>query len=278
MRVVNNLFTRLLSYALYVSLGMYAGCSGGSDPEPVDCDASDLAINLVADVDPQSCAVTNGSVEVSATGGRSPYQFRIGNGTFGNAAIFSNLSGGSYNVSVRDKDGCIRSLGVTLVTPGAPVANETDFAEDTQCLPPHNGSITMNISGGSGTYQYKLDNGAFGASNVFENVKGGFHAVTVMDEANCQIVVNLTVPKGETGIDYDGDILPILEVRCQHTGCHPQNGDWFDYDVAKANALKIKAQTANGNMPKDPQPGGDLTASEKAMIACWVDDGAPKNN
>lgn len=42
-----NKLLKLSAYGLCISLWFYTGCSRGDEPEPVDCDKSDLAINLV---------------------------------------------------------------------------------------------------------------------------------------------------------------------------------------------------------------------------------------
>lgn len=145
----------------------------------------------------------------------------------------------------------------------------------TDCLSP-NGSITANVTGGTTPYEYKIGSGEFGTSSVFSNLKAGSYTITVEDDAGCSITMNASVAS-DTGITYNGDILKIFEAKCQFAGCHPSNGNWFDYNTAKGKAATIKSFTGNGTMPKSPQPGGPLSANEKALIACWVDDGAPEN-
>lgn len=273
-----NKILKLSSYALCLSLLFYAGCSGGDEPKPFDCDTSDLEINLVTDSDPTSCAVNDGSIEVSASGGKSPYQFKLNNGSFGSSATFSNLGAGSFSVTVKDGNGCQQEItGIVLSAPSGPVAGATIVVDQTDCLSP-NGSITVNITGGTEPYEYKIGTNAFGSSPTFTDLKAGNYVVTVLDDANCSLTINASVAS-ETGITYDGDILQIFEAKCEFSGCHPANGDWFTYSTAFANRNIIKTKTGDGSMPKGgaSAPGGALTASQKALIACWVDDGAPQN-
>lgn len=269
---------RLIPLALYASLIVYASCSGSDEPKPFDCADSDLVLALATngDVDPTTCSSDNGSIEVLATGGKSPYKYAIGTGGFGNSAIFPNLGAGSFNITVRDANDCTKDITVILTAPGAPTAT-VDKTEDTNCIAPGNGTITVAASGGSGTYEYQLDAGAFVSNPVFQNVRSGNHTITVKDEEDCTVTINTNVTKGITGVDYVNDILPIFQAKCNFAGCHPDNGDWFTYSVAKGKATEIKSLTGNGTMPKSPQPGGSLSAAQVAMIACWVDDGAPEN-
>lgn len=273
-----NKIYRLVPVVIYISIVLYAGCSGSDEPKPVDCSKSDLAITLATngEIDPTTCSSNNGSIQVEAAGGKGPYEFAIGTGSFGNSSLFSNLGAGTYSITVRDANECTQDLIATLEAPGAPSAT-VDKTEDTNCTAPGNGTITVAASGGTGTYEYKLDGGAFVANPLFQNVASGNHTITVRDEDDCTVTINTTVTKGITGVDYVNDILPIFQQKCNFTGCHPDNGDWFTYSVAKGKAAEIKSLTGSGTMPKSPQPGGALTATQKALIACWVDDGAPEN-
>lgn len=271
---------QLLPLALYASLLVYAGCSGNDDPKPFDCAKTDLAITLATngDIDPTSCTSNDGSIQVTAAGGKEPYTYAIGTGTFSNSASFTGLGAGSFSVTVKDANSCTKILNVSLTTPGAPTVNLEKTA-DTNCTSPGNGTITVEASGGTGPYTYKLDGGAFVSNPLFENVRSGTHTIIVKDNEACTITLNTSVEKGVTGIDYVNDILPILQSKCNFPSCHPDNGDWFTYSVAKANAAGIKSRTASGSMPKggSSAPGGALSSTQLAKIACWVDDGAPEN-
>ncbi|HMV09823.1 MAG TPA: SprB repeat-containing protein [Cyclobacteriaceae bacterium] len=275
-----NKILRLLPFVLYASLLVYAGCSGSDEPKPFDCARTDLAISLATngDVDPTSCTSNDGSITVAATGGKEPYTFAVGTGSFGSSASFTGLGAGTFSITVKDANNCTKDIDVSLTAPGVPTVT-IEKTEDTNCTSPGNGTITVDASGGTGPYTYKLDGGAFVSNPLFENVRSGSHTVVVKDNEACTITISTTVDKGVTGIDYVNDILPILESKCNFPGCHPDNGDWFTYSVAKTNAANIKSQTGSGKMPKggSSAPNGALSASQIAKIACWVDDGAPEN-
>jgi|SRR5690606_1277541 hypothetical protein len=267
---------RLLSVVAIGCVMVYVSCSSGDEPEPFDCSTSDLAIQLVDKSDPTECGSNNGSIQVSASGGQGPYQYKIGTGAYGSNATFTSLTGGSYSITVKDSKGCEKQLGpaVVLTAPAGPVAGASDIEAQTNCLSP-NGSITVNVTGGMLPYQYKLGSGTFGSEATFSGLSAGNYVVTVKDETGCFININASVASN-TGITYNGDILTIFQAKCQFAGCHPDNGNWFDYNTAKANAAAIKANTSSGNMPKGgaSAPGGALTADQIKLIACWVDSGA----
>lgn len=275
--VLMKSFLKLTSYLLCISLCFYTGCASNDEPEPFDCSTSDLDLNVSASTDPTSCLAEDGSITVLATGGEEPYQYQIGTGAFVSANVFIGLGAGVFIITVKDKNGCTSEATETLVLPGAnPLAATFDTTEDNECLS-NNGTITINATGGTPPYEYKLGSGGFVLTSLFENVGNGNQTVIVRDADGCTITLGVNVPRGNTGTTYVDDILPILTAKCQFSGCHPDNGNWFDYNTAKNNAGNIKTRTGNGTMPKSPQPGGALTADQKALIACWVDDGAPQN-
>lgn len=270
--------SKLASVALLAIVLTYAACSSNDDPKPADCSTSDLAISLASKNNPASCSTSNGTIVVSATGGAAPYQFKINTGTFGSVSTFTNLGGGSFDITVRDANNCEKVLSsVTLNAPSAPVAGASTIVPHTDCLSP-NGSITVNISGGSPPYQYKLGTGSFGSSNSFSQLKAGNYTITVQDNSNCSITVNGVVANNTT-ISFQTQINTILAANCATSGCH--NGDnganrnWTVFSNVQTNAANIKSRTGARTMPPPGSP--QLTQSQIDLIACWVDAGAQNN-
>jgi len=272
-RTTSSVIGSLCAIAVIAQL---ASCVSNDLPEANDCSLSDLGITLATKSDVSGCAVQDGSATLEATGGKAPYQFSINGGSFGTSNIFSGLEAGSYTFVVKDQNGCERILtpNVVIGSPEGPVIGESVVVGDSGC-DSDDGSITVSASGGTGTLSYSLNGTDFQAANSFDNLHTGQYIITVKDEGGCSSTVNETVPS-ETGITYAEDILPIFQAKCQFSGCHPTNGNWFDYAVASANAQLIKTRTGNGSMPRAPQPGGALSEEQIAIIACWADNGTPE--
>jgi archaellin len=271
-----NLFLYRLSWAaLILSFLIYSGCASNDEPQPVDCNISDLAITLTSKADPASCNTNNGSIIVSATGGAAPYQYKLNSGAFGSTTTFNNLGGGSFSVTVKDKNNCERMLSaISLNAPASPVPAASTITNNTNCASP-NGSITVNVSGGIPPYEYKIGTGAFVSSNIFSSLKGGNYIITVQDDADCLITINNTVPS--TAVSFQTQIKEILELNCIKSGCH--NGDngadrnWSIFSNVQNKATNIKSRTTSGTMP----PSGALPQNQIDLIACWVDNGAQNN-
>jgi gliding motility-associated-like protein len=64
------------------------------------------------------------------------------------------------------------------------------------CTGVNNGAVTINVSGGTGAYQFALNGGTFQNGNTFNNLQTGSHTVTVKDAANCAGNVTFTITAG----------------------------------------------------------------------------------
>ena len=150
------------------------------------------------------------------------------------------------------------SVGVSSITP-APCGERS-------------GGLTAVASGGSGGYRFKINDGPFQESGVFNNLKPGIYTVTVIDDLNCTKAVETTIT---SGISFQASIRPIIERSCAIPACHDGTGNisYLVFENIKKNPADIKNRTQTRNMPKT----GTLTDAEIELIACWVDDGAPNN-
>lgn len=274
-----NLKYRSLSLITVVALLFYMSCSSSDEPTPFDCATSDLAIQLINSTNPTTCGTNNGSIQVSASGGQGPYQFKLDNAAFSSTSTFANLGGGSFVITVKDSKGCEKQLAaVVLTAPLGPTANASTILPQTNCSNP-NGSITANVTGGQSPYKYKLGAGAFVSSSTFANLKAGMYMITVEDNTGCTITINSQVPSN-TGVSYETQIKPILQANCIKSTCHDGSSslpNWSNLSTVQANAQAIKLRTGNGSMPADQVSTGGLPQNLRDLIACWVDDGAKDN-
>jgi len=269
----------VLSMLVISTISMQISCSDDKEPSEPDCTTLDVTVPSANIVEPTDCASNNGQITAVASGGEEPYQYKIGSGTYQASAVFSNLSAGTYLITVKDKNNCeATSSNIVVDNPSSTLAAETATEQNTECVG-GNGSITVTASGGADPYQYKIGSGAFGDNAAFSNLEAGTYSITVKDSDGCTVTLNASVTQGDTDVTYDADIKPLLLLKCNFAGCHPDNGNWFDYATAKSKASTIKTKTGNKSMPKGgaAAPGGALSDDQIKLIACWVDAGAPQN-
>jgi hypothetical protein len=256
---------------LFIILG---GCEYNEIPKTIDCSASSLDVTVSAKQDATSCKAIDGSMTVMGSGGQAPYSFSLNSGQFQTHNEFTNLGSGSYLVTIKDENNCERTLQVDIGAANSSLTATFTTNADNQCLT-DNGSITVTASGGNAPYQYGWSSGPFGTNNVLTNLKFGQYTVIVKDANDCQKIISVQVPRGNTGISYASVIKPIMDTNCNITNCHKGGSmDWTVFANVKLNALDIKTRTGNRSMPIDDKK---LTQDEIDKIACWVDDGANNN-
>jgi hypothetical protein len=151
----NNTFTDLGPGTYSVRVKDFHNCWRSIDVT-IGADGSTLVASATTTPDNQ-CTTNNGSLTVTATGGKGPYQYQIDAGGFGTANTFSLLGHGIHVVLVKDADECQTNLSVQIPrgSTGISFATSVKPIMDTNC----------NLSGchGAGT-------GARDWTN-FDNVK-----------------------------------------------------------------------------------------------------------
>jgi hypothetical protein len=158
-----------------------------------------------------SCGVNNGSITVTASGGTGPYTYAINNGNFSGSSTFSNLAAGSYDIIVRDANGCMAILDdVVLTQPAAITASLTGTAPSGCGV--NDGSISIgSVSGGSSPYSYSLDGVNFVTSSVFSSLSEGSYTVYIRDNNGCQLIQTQTLTS--TG-GLTARVTPLSESEC----------------------------------------------------------------
>ena len=134
----------------------------------------------------------------------------------------SNLSGGTYLLTVVDGNGCtvIKSFNVAV-----PAAIQFDLSTTLDNCDPYERSISLNnLTGGTGIRSF-VWNGPGGFNNTVQNLSGlnlgGTYSVTVFDENFCQVNRNISIP-GAISVD----------ATIQHINCGGENNATIVLHVA----------------------------------------------
>ncbi len=178
-------FTGLSSGDHTIGIRDFEGCESNSvlnvpSPEELICS------NIIG-TDPTDCSTNDGQINVTAIGGVSPLMYSIDGSTFQSSNVFSNLSSGSYTVIIEDANGCETNCSVALTSPNAPLCFIPSF-QDVSCHGGTDGSITVQGIGGSGNYEYNIDDGPFGSNNTFTNLSAGLHVVSVRNAGTTECI------------------------------------------------------------------------------------------
>lgn len=144
----------------------------------------------------ESCTVGNdGKITVSASGGTlnagSSYQFSWSNSQSG--TMITNLSGGSYTVTVSDDNGCTKSSVFILTSPLPPVI-DSFVITNLNCPEGNDGQITVFAhAGGSPITQYAWSAPGTGNNPTIGGLIAGTYFVTITAQDGCQTVSSAAV-------------------------------------------------------------------------------------
>ena len=158
--------------------------------------AEDMVINQsVSDV---ACnGGVSGRISVTATGGKSPLQYSKDGVSYQGSSVFSGLSSGNYTVYVRDASGCIASKNV-YVGENPALTLSAGTVTNAVCNGDNNGAVQLNAAGGSGNFQYGINNGAYQPSNVISGLQAGIYNFWVKDGSGCTTGISQTIGQNST--------------------------------------------------------------------------------
>lgn len=133
-----------------------------------------------------SCGGNNGSASASVNGGTAPYTYAWNNGA--TTSSISNVSFGTYNVTVTDSKGCTTSASAVINNNAGPSLSTN--SSDATCGN-NNGTATASVSGGTAPYTYAWNNG--GTTQTITGLAPANYTVTVTDANNCSVSLPVTV-------------------------------------------------------------------------------------
>ena len=175
--------------------------------------ALDVSILLQTNVDCYN--LSTGSVVISVSGGTPQYQYSIG-GPFQSSNVFTNLTSGSYLVTVRDTNNCIDTVSVNITQPSSALSGSISALFNVDCHGTATGSITVTASGGTAPYLYSLNGGPFGSNFTFNNLFAGSDTITISDNNDCIAIVDTIIT--EPSIALAASVAALINVDCYGNG------------------------------------------------------------
>ncbi|MNL05164.1 hypothetical protein D3C87_1257470 [compost metagenome] len=185
---------------------------------------------------PIHCFGSNDAViQITATGGKTPYFYSINGSAYQSSNTFSNLYTGNHIITVKDSNGCSSVMALAIAEPAVLVSS----------IEVVNQTVTVNSSGGSGAYKYAISPNLnqFSTNNTFANLEAGNYTVIVQDESGCYVMLNFVInppapliqSKDAITVDFKpGQTLADLIVE-------GQNIKWY----STPNALEGKTSKTN---------------------------------
>ncbi len=126
------------------------GCTASSAPFTVTENPLPVISTSTEDI---SCnGAGDGEAIASAGGATAPYDYSWNTTPVQNNDTATGLDAGTYTVTVTDFLGCVDSASVSINEPA--VLDLTCFSTDISCSGAGDGEVSVNVTGGTGTYDY----------------------------------------------------------------------------------------------------------------------------
>ncbi|MEP7168598.1 MAG: SprB repeat-containing protein, partial [Bacteroidota bacterium] len=183
-----------------VSITDANGCTSNSSAT-ITQPAGSLSTN-VAIIQQVSCyAGANGSINLTVNGGTNPYAFTWSNGS--TLEDISNLSSGSYTVTITDANGCNASANAIIIQPSGALNASASISQNVSCYSGANGSIDLTTTNGTAPYSYSWSNGA--TTEDITGLVSGTYSVTITDANSCTTITSATIsqPSGALNVNLN---------------------------------------------------------------------------
>ncbi|WP_040279145.1 T9SS type B sorting domain-containing protein [Psychroserpens damuponensis] len=233
------------------------------------------AISGTAELTAPFTCTSNGTITVTTvTGGDAPYMYSIDGVNFQASNEFSNLTAGSYTISIQDANDCTVITNDVIVEALNP-PTDLDFDSAPITCPTNTTTVTItNTVGGTGVLEYQIIAPAASAttyqtSTSFSGLEPGTYTFQVRDENDCEYTESITIdpiPTPTISIvltsGLDCTTTPDAIISGVITGTAPFNyavsidgssysnlggtGTPFTYNTSTAGTYQFQITDANG--------------------------------
>ncbi|MBK6527918.1 MAG: proprotein convertase P-domain-containing protein [Crocinitomicaceae bacterium] len=149
----------------------------------------------------EACGTSNGSIDISVSGGSGSYGYSWSNGMM--TQDISSLSAGLYTIDVTDGFGCVSTQNITLIND---VSNCSAYCfldavvnsiTDEIC---GNGTGAIDISVVDATQPYTLSWSTGSTNEDLSNLSAGTYSITINDANQCEHIETFTVGNTTSGL------------------------------------------------------------------------------
>lgn len=142
---------------------------------------------------PEYCGNHNGTVEVAASGGTTPYSVEWNTGAA--SLSLSGLSSGQYSVTVTDANNCV-AVETTFVATNNNAPTITLSEQNISCFGFNDGAISSSVSGGTQPFNFIWSNGS-NAQNI-SNLPSDTYIMSVTDANGCSATQSIILTEPDS--------------------------------------------------------------------------------
>ena len=149
---------------------------------------------------------SDGSIELTVTGGISPYSYSWNNGA--TTKDIADLSTGYYAVIVTDSKSCEKADSVLISEQDLITITIKKIIDEFKTT--SDGSIDISVSGGTPPYSYNWSNAAI--TEDIDNLTSATYTVEVTDSKSCTKQKDILINRLDSITDIDGNKYDIVKI------------------------------------------------------------------
>jgi len=210
-------------------LHVWDKCSEKIDTITITNGTDALAFEYTVRNEIVSCygSLNGGSIKLDVTNGTANFKYRYENEewqyfpTGESTVIISGLHAGTYRVEVMDATDCTYEVNNITISREVytPLYVSSVFAETEPTCKNNDGEIYVNVSGGSGAYEYSFDGNYFDTliDNVITDLYAGTYDITIRDANNqtCPSVTKYNIRLHNSNTDLDVVMTALNAQTCE---------------------------------------------------------------
>ena len=186
------------------------------------------------------CNGDTGSITVSnpSGGNGGAYQVKLDTGSYqsfsSNSYTFTSVNVGNHVITIKDGDGCTRGYTRSVTEPTSVVVGYNSLSHPS-CSYSSDGSINFTVSGGSGSYTYRL-NGTLITNITVTGLTTGSYVLYAEDTNGCSDSISVNLVKS----------APSATVTASNPTCSSGSGTITVASPAGGNGPTYESKIGNG--------------------------------
>lgn len=148
--------------------------------------------------DPSNCGADDGSFEMIASGGTSPYTYSLDGSTPSASGLFDGLFSGLYTLSATDADGCTDST--TAALSDNIMTGSVDVVVPVTCYNGSDGVLGVSPIGGVAPYTYTIDSDPLSPQpfGTFTGLEADTYFISIEDDGLCLYILEIEIVEPDT--------------------------------------------------------------------------------
>ena len=156
------------------------------------------SILITSVLDTATCALANGSIDITVSGGTSPYVYNWSNGVTSEDIV--DLNSGMYSLTLTDRNSCQSTYQAEIIQNNRPINIEA-FIINSICYQENTGNIALIIDNATYPLIYSWSNGS--TSQGINNLSNGIYQVTVTGSDGCTASQTFEIQNNEVALSLN---------------------------------------------------------------------------